>query len=280
MEASVGSAKDEIDQRLDSANTRVDLLKRRLTDGANLARTARSELRARPIVRRWCKGVVGALGRTPELIGAAGRALQVGADVAAPLAGWWAKFQKDSLDSIVTAIDDLGKALEEIERRLARRRFGRSQLPPFRSFQDAPFAPEMVVLPAGSFLMGSPEGEPERSVTEGPQRQVTVADFAIGRYPVSFAEYDHFCDAANYEKPNDSGWGGRGTMPVLNVSWHAAATYTAWLSEQTGKSYRLPSEAEWEYACRAGTRTTYWWATNLTTSPQPSGRLDRVTARA
>ena len=76
--------------------------------------------------------------------------------------------------------------------------------------------------------------------------------FAIGRYPVTFAEYDHFCDATGREKPDDEGWG-RGRMPVINVSWDDAVAYAAWLSEQTGKRYRLPSEAEWEYACRAGT---------------------------
>ena len=162
VEASVGAAKNEIERRLDATNARVDLLERRLTDGANLARTARSELRARPIVRRWYRGVIGALKQTPALIGAAGRALRVGADVARPLADWWAKFEREAVDSIITAFDDLGEALEEIDRRLAKRRTGTRQLAPFQSFQDAPFAPEMVVLPAGSFLMGSPEGEPGR----------------------------------------------------------------------------------------------------------------------
>jgi len=258
VEAKVGAAKNEIEQRLDATNARVDLLERRLTDGANLARTARSELRARPIVRRWYKGVVDALQKTPALIGAAGRALRVGADIAGPLSDWWAKFQKDSLDSIVTAIDDLGKALEEIELRLAKRRAGRSGVPPFQSFQDAPFAPEMVVLPAGSFVMGSPAGEAGRRDNEGPQRLVTIAGFAIGRYPVTFAEYDHFCDATRRKTPNDGGWG-RGRMPVINVSWYDAEDYVAWLSDRTGKPYRLPSEAEWEYACRAGSTTAYWW---------------------
>ena len=128
----------------------------------------------------------------------------------------------------------------------------------FAVFQDTPSAPEMVVLPAGSFLMGSPSDEAWRDEDEGPQRQVTVASFAIGRYPVTFDEYDHFCDATGRDKPDDHGWG-RGRMPVIEVSWNDAVAYTPWLSERTGKHYRLPSEAEWEYACRAGTQTAYWW---------------------
>lgn len=128
----------------------------------------------------------------------------------------------------------------------------------FAVFQDVPYAPEMVLLPSGSFLMGSPEGEDGRGDDEGPQRRVIVASFAICRYPVTFAEYDHYCDATGRGKPDDEGWG-RGLMPVINVSWDEAVAYAAWLSEQTGKPYRLPSEAEWEYACRAGTETAYWW---------------------
>ncbi len=128
----------------------------------------------------------------------------------------------------------------------------------FAVFSDAPFAPEMVVLPAGSFLMGSPEGELGRSDNEGPQRQVTVAGFAIGRYPVTFDEYDYYCAERHWEKPDDRGWG-RGKRPVISVAWSDARAYVSWLSEKTGRAYRLASEAEWEYACRAGTETAYWW---------------------
>jgi len=128
----------------------------------------------------------------------------------------------------------------------------------FAVFQDGPFAPEMVFLPAGSFLMGSPEGEPGRSKSEGPQRTVTVAGFAIGRYPVTFDEYDRCCEEMSREKPDDRGWG-RGKRPVINVTWFDARAYVSWLSEKTGRDYRLASEAEWEYACRAGTTTAYWW---------------------
>ena len=134
---------------------------------------------------------------------------------------------------------------------------------PFRDM-DAPWCPEMVVIPAGDFMMGSPETEAGRSGDEGPQHRVTIAhSLAIGKFPVTFDEYDHFCAATAYDKPEDQGWG-RGRRPVINVSWDDAKAYCAWLSQVTGKPYRLPSEAEWEYACRAGTTTRYAWGDKVT----------------
>jgi formylglycine-generating enzyme required for sulfatase activity len=122
---------------------------------------------------------------------------------------------------------------------------------------DAPWCPEMVVIPAGSFLMGSPDDEKERSDPEGPQHRVEIGyRFALGRYAVTFDEYDHFCAATKRKRPNVQGWG-IGRRPVTNVNWHDAQAYVAWLSEATRQHYRLPSEAEWEYACRAGTTTRY-----------------------
>jgi formylglycine-generating enzyme required for sulfatase activity len=122
---------------------------------------------------------------------------------------------------------------------------------------DAPWCPEMVVIPHGTFLMGSPGDEGERSSYEGPQHRVTIGyRFAIGRYPVTFQQYDHFCAATNLEKPDDQGWG-RGRQPVIEVSWRDVQAYCEWLSRATGQAYRLPSEAEWEYACRAGTTTRF-----------------------
>jgi formylglycine-generating enzyme required for sulfatase activity len=127
----------------------------------------------------------------------------------------------------------------------------------FVVFKDAPFAPELVALPPGEFCMGSLEEEEGRHNNEGPRHLVTIGGrFAIGRYPVTFDEYDRFCEARKRRKPPDQGWG-RGRRPVVNVSWNDARAYLEWLSEETGKPYRLPTESEWEYACRAGTATRY-----------------------
>ena len=114
--------------------------------------------------------------------------------------------------------------------------------------------PTMVRIPAGSFRMGSKNG----SSNEKPVHQVSLSAFAIGKYEVTFAEYDKFANATGKSKPSDSGWG-RGNRPVINVSWNDANAYAKWLSQQTGHTYRLPTEAEWEYAARAGTTTKYWW---------------------
>ncbi len=117
-------------------------------------------------------------------------------------------------------------------------------------------SPQMVVVPAGSFLMGSPEAEQGRLNVEGPQHKVSITSFALGKYEVTFDEYDRFAEASGRDKPQDEGWG-RGKRPVINVNWEDARAYAAWLSEQTGYNYRLPTEAEWEYAARAGTTTPF-----------------------
>lgn len=124
--------------------------------------------------------------------------------------------------------------------------------------------PLMVVIPAGRFMMGSPRGESGRSADEGPQHEVRIAaSFAMGAHTITFADYDRFCDSAKREKVDDGHWG-RGTRPVINVSWNDAQAYCAWLSAQTGRSYRLPSEAEWEYACRARTDTPFYFGVSIT----------------
>lgn len=122
-------------------------------------------------------------------------------------------------------------------------------------FKNGKPAIKMVRISGGTFMMGSPDTEAGRYTIER-EHEVEVEDFVIGQYAVSFVEYDLFVKATNARKPADNGWG-RGLQPVINVSWKDALHYAAWLSEQTGFSYRLPTEAEWEYACRAGTSTPF-----------------------
>jgi formylglycine-generating enzyme required for sulfatase activity len=126
--------------------------------------------------------------------------------------------------------------------------------------KDGSLGPKMVVIPAGSFRMGDIQGG--GSSDEQPVHRVSVGKFAMGVYEVTFAEYDKFAEADGRKKPDDEGWG-RGNRPVINVSWYDATAYVKWLSNQTGKKYRLPTEAEWEYAARAGTETKFWWGNDI-----------------
>ena len=136
---------------------------------------------------------------------------------------------------------------------------------PGERFRDCPTCPELVVVPAGSFLMGSPADEAVRADNEGPQHHVTIGEpLAVGVYEVTFAEWDACVTSGGCgeNQPDDEGWG-RGRQPVMNVSWEAAQAYVAWLSRETGKAYRLLSEAEWEYVARAGSTTRYWWGDEI-----------------
>jgi formylglycine-generating enzyme required for sulfatase activity len=134
------------------------------------------------------------------------------------------------------------------------------------SFKEcATDCPEMIVVPVGSFMMGSPPTEKGREAREGPQHTVRFSKpFAVSKYLVTFADWDACVTVGgcNDYKPNDTGWG-RGQRPVINVSWNDAQQYVAWLSKVTGKAYRLLSESEYEYATRAGTTTAYPWGNDI-----------------
>ena len=119
----------------------------------------------------------------------------------------------------------------------------------------------MVEIRSGCFQMGSPLSEKNRNNDEN-QQKVCVPGFVIGKYAVTFDEYDRFMAAAGRKTPADAGWG-RGRRPVINVSWHDASDYAKWLSTEMGALYRLPTEAEWEYAARAGGSTPYPWGNEI-----------------
>jgi formylglycine-generating enzyme required for sulfatase activity len=161
----------------------------------------------------------------------------------------------------------------------------------FRDIEEA-WCPEMVVIPAGSFSMGSPaggwfsSGEEGRTDVEGPQTEVRITrPFALGRHALTRGQFAAFVAATGYDMSGvasvyiggalkhraDRGWRDPGFVqtdahPVICVSWDDAQTYVGWLSERTGENYRLPTEAEWEYAARGGTTTPFWTGATISTS--------------
>ena len=124
---------------------------------------------------------------------------------------------------------------------------------PGETFQDCSDCPELVVVPPGQFLMGSPEDEPYRYDNEGPRHEVAIPrTFALGKYEVTREEFAAFVRSTGLDWPAPD-YSQTDRDPAVNVSWNWAKQYVEWLSEQTGHAYRLPTEAEWEYALRAGT---------------------------
>jgi formylglycine-generating enzyme required for sulfatase activity len=133
---------------------------------------------------------------------------------------------------------------------------------PQRVFRDCENCPEMVEIPAGKFMMGSVDGDAD----EKPAHEIHIdKPIAVGRYEITFDEWESCVSdggCLKNKRPDDEGWG-RARRPVINVSWNDAKEYVDWLSRKTGKPYRLLSEAEWEYAARAGTTTKYAFGDEL-----------------
>ena len=153
------------------------------------------------------------------------------------------------------------------------------------TFRECDMCPDMLTIPGGTFLMGAPEEELARNAWEGPQRKVAMAPFTISVTEVTYDQWDA-CVAdggcGGYSPP--AGTQGRGTQPVAKVSWKDAEAYAAWLTKKTGRVYRLPTEAEWEYTARAGTTTPFWWgplydAAKSATGTAPHG-VDTLPANA
>jgi formylglycine-generating enzyme required for sulfatase activity len=147
---------------------------------------------------------------------------------------------------------------------LPRRALTASDLQPGKTFSDCSHCPEMIIVPAGEFWMGSRADEKGHQDTESPRHKVVIAKaFAVSRFEVTFAEWDacFYLGGCSY-LPGDQGWG-RGRQPVVNVSWDDVQKYVSWIARRTGKPYRLLSEAEWEYAARAGSDTAYSWGDEI-----------------
>lgn len=145
-------------------------------------------------------------------------------------------------------------------------------IPPSKNFvsnlSGSKRGPEMVRIPVGSFVMGH-----KNYSTSTPVHNVTIdRPFAISKYEITFDEYEMFALAVNRALPGDNRWG-RKTRPVINVSWEDAKAYAIWLSKMSGKTYRLPTESEWEYVARAGNRTLFWWGDD------PKDAIERANCR-
>lgn len=168
-------------------------------------------------------------------------------------------------EKAVTTMSPMTLVAGPILRKTSSKRLGFSKIElrpiqPGRVFQEEENAPEMVIIPSGEFMMGSDQD----AGNEQPRHRVTITrPFALSRFAVTFEQWD-YCVAmgGSTHQPDDNGWG-RGKQPVVNVSWTHANEFAAWLSSMTGAKYRLPTEAEWEFAARARSTSNYWWGDDI-----------------
>lgn len=170
----------------------------------------------------------------------------------------YGRFQEEALLLAFKYLNEFADGLENLMRkatRLPAQAQGSASSLVGRDGAEA-WYPELVAIPGGTFSIGSPDDEAGRNDNEGPVRRIAIAGFLMGRYPVTWVQYDHFCADTSRLRADDRGWG-RGMRPAINVSQADALDYCAWLSGKTGLLYRLPAEAEWEYCCRAGTTTPF-----------------------
>ena len=164
---------------------------------------------------------------------------------------WW---QQDWLKAKSYALNNV-QALSTAQERT---------LKPQDGFKECSDCPDMVVVPAGSFAMGSPPVDAERKADEEPQHTITFSNaFAVSKTELTFAQWDVCAAHGNCNPQVSDGGFGRGSQPLVNVTWRDASRYVAWLSATTGKPYRLLSEAEYEYAARAGTTALYPWGDSI-----------------
>jgi sulfatase modifying factor 1 len=166
-----------------------------------------------------------------------------------------------------------------------------------KEFSDCPSCPKMVVIPSGSFEMGTPASEIGRGKDGDPMHQVNIATFALGKTEITRGQFAEFVKEMAYDTGNKCwtiedgkyeersgnwqkfGYSQDGTHPVVCISWNDASAYTEWLSRKTGKTYRLPSEAEWEYAARGNTRTARYWGENPDEACKYANVADKTTQK-
>ncbi len=178
---------------------------------------------------------------------------------------WNGEIESDEFSKLTSAVERLagpGKtggaetsvAHTTAKTAVAPRKQVKSGLKTSTASDDTFIEPEMVEIPAGRFHMGG-----NKRSSKQPIHQVNIAKpFSVAKYPVTFEQYELYVKANDLDLPSDEGWG-QGKRPVININWDDAQAYAKWLSDKAGKPYRLPSEAEWEYAARAGTISDYYW---------------------